>query len=58
MSRNSAREFKKVIIERKYSCLCVVVSDTYHVVLCFCFVLLRLVCTMLPFSLDCPLLIA
>jgi hypothetical protein len=29
-----------------------------HVVLCFCFVILRLVYPMLPVSLDCPFLIA
>jgi hypothetical protein len=29
-----------------------------HIVLCFCFVFLRLVCPMLPISLDYPLLIA
>ena len=37
--------------------LCIVVSNTYNV-LCFCFVLLRLVYPMLPISLDCPFLIA
>jgi len=29
-----------------------------HVVLCFCFVFLRLVCSMLPEYLDCPFSIA
>ena len=29
-----------------------------HIVLCFCFALLRLVCPVLPVSLDCPLLFA
>ena len=29
-----------------------------HIVLCFCFVFLRLVCHVLPVSLDCPILIA
>ena len=29
-----------------------------HIVLCFCFAFLRLVCYMLPVSLDCPFLIA
>ena len=29
-----------------------------HIVFCFCFVFLRLVCPMLPVSLDCTLLIA
>jgi hypothetical protein len=29
-----------------------------HIVLCFCFVRLRLVYPMLPVSLDCPFLIA
>jgi len=29
-----------------------------HIVLCFCFVFLRLVYPMLPVSLDCPFLIA
>jgi hypothetical protein len=29
-----------------------------HIVLCFCFAFLRLVCYMLPDSLDCPFLIA
>jgi hypothetical protein len=29
-----------------------------HIVLCFCFVFLRLVCPMLPVSLDCSFLIA
>jgi hypothetical protein len=28
-----------------------------HIVLCFCFVVLRVVCPMLPVSLDCPFLI-
>ena len=31
---------------------------TAHIVLCFCFVCLRLLYPMLPVSLDCPLLIA
>jgi hypothetical protein len=37
-------------------CVCTVVSNKYCVV--FCFVFLRLVCPMLPISLDCPFLIA
>ena len=32
----------------------IVLSNTYCVVLCFCFVFLRLVYPMLPVSLDCP----
>jgi hypothetical protein len=47
-------------------CLRIVVSNTYcvvfvyvywcptHIVLCFCFVYLRLVCPVLPGSLECP----
>ena len=35
-----------------------VFSGPTHIVLCFCFVLLRLVNHMLPVSLDCPFLIA
>ena len=38
-------------------CLPIVVSNTY-IVLCFCFVFLRLVYPMLPFSLDCPLVLS
>jgi hypothetical protein len=37
-------------------CLCIVVSNTYHVVF-FCFACLRLVYPMLPVSLDCPFLL-
>ena len=33
-------------------------SGVPHIVLCVCFVFLRLVYTMMPFSLDCPFLIA
>ena len=33
-------------------------SGVQHIVLCFCFVFLRLVYPMLPVSLDCPFLIA
>jgi hypothetical protein len=39
-------------------CLRTVLSNTYCFVLCFCFVLLRLVYPMLPVSLDCHFLIA
>jgi hypothetical protein len=40
----------------RYICLLYIVVST-HIVLCFCFVCLRLVCPMLPVSLDCPFLI-
>jgi hypothetical protein len=40
-------------------CLCLFVhSGVQNIVLCFCFVFLRLVYLMLQVSLDCPLLIA
>jgi hypothetical protein len=39
-----------------FVCLHIVLSTTYCVVFLFCF--LRLVCPMLPVSLDCPFLIA
>ena len=38
--------------------LCAIYKDMCSFVLCFCFVCLRLVCPMLPVSLDCPFLIA
>jgi len=45
-----------------YFTLCIflhiVVSNTYCVVFCFCFVFLRLVCRMLPVSLDFPFFIS
>jgi len=37
-----------------WCCLCIVVSNTYYVVLCFWFVCLSLVYPMLSVSLDCP----
>ena len=40
MSRNSAREFKKVIIERKYSYLCLLAcSGVRHISCCVVFLL-------------------
>jgi hypothetical protein len=39
-------------------CLRIVVSNTYCVVLSFCFVFLRLAYSLLPVSLNCPCLIA
>jgi hypothetical protein len=38
------------------TCVCILWCPT-HLVLCFCFVCLRLVYSMLPVSLDCPFLI-
>ena len=40
-----------------YLCL-LAYNDVQHIyVVCFCFIVLRLVYTMLPVSLDCPVLI-
>ena len=41
-----------------YVCLRILVSYTYCVMLCFCFVFHRIVYPMLPIYLDCPFLIA
>jgi hypothetical protein len=38
-------------------CLRILVSNTYYIVLCFCFVFRHLVYTMFPVFLDCPFLI-
>jgi hypothetical protein len=43
----------------RYTCMCVVfLRIVVSNILCFCFVCLRLVCPVLPVSLDCPFLIA
>ena len=43
----------------RYTCMCVVfLRIVVSNILCFCFVCLRLVCPVLPVSLDCPILIA
>jgi hypothetical protein len=43
----------------RYTCMCVVfLRIVVSKILCFCFVCLRLVCPVLPVSLDCPILIA
>ena len=42
-----------------FTLMCLFVySGAQHLVLCYCFVYLRLVCPLLPVSLDCPFLIA
>jgi hypothetical protein len=41
-----------------FVCVLIVVFNIYCVVFLFCFVCLRLVCPVLPVSLDCPFLIA
>ena len=53
--------FLPVVCSRAYVlficvCLLIVVSNTYCVM--FCFIFLRLVYPMLPFSLDCPFMTA
>jgi len=48
-----------MILEYEFVCVYLpIVVSTYCVVLCFCFAFRRLVCHMLPVSLDCPFLIA
>ena len=47
---------KRVLFTFFCVCLCIMVSNTYYVAVCFVF--LRLVYPMLSVSLDCPFLIA